>query len=148
MLDREQCLQEIYKNYANKSLTNGCVVEYEWTILTVGNPYYDWDQIIDVSPSRAVVIISDWDWPYHEETIREEWIIWHPITLSVLLCLLAKYTSSSKNYVVSYDDRTWKISTEYDKETDWILVDGNWIDVILDDQSEYTIRDIHSMFSL
>ena len=143
-MTREEKLEAIYKEMANKELTFGCKVKFsKWVY-----------KIIDRENTWFLTSYEVKDWVVHNTIVIEdrvnsrcysiEEIIWHPVTIGDVL---DRYRTNNNDYKVReidpYDLKSYSAFQEYDIKRLLNL----WTEkrTLIDEQSDECIDFVHSL---
>jgi len=155
-MDRQQMLQEIYDEIANKTLSFWCKYkEVDWDDMSNWNYATYWEHRIvtdtiydfETQTHKIEEYIFDEKWQQNNDwTNKKEWtrvIIWHPISLSRVVSALWR------DYEIWPWTVKWHIAI-----WDWInkklicsrkLINEDWSDAMLEDQSDQTIYSLYNL---
>lgn len=121
-MDTQQMINKIYEKYADKTLSLWCLY------------------ISEITKKTEV-----YDWTIWNNYIRA--IIWHPITLARVLSVLD--TSRKNWHIETHQYKDWSFLIFTDKSNMPVcgrkLLNENWSDATLDDQSDETIQAIYNI---
>lgn len=133
-------LDAIYEKYADKTLSFWCIVftKERWkyvkhkVLLYTRKTNWDFDVVCD---GYELYDLMQWN------------IIWHPITLARVLSVLD--TSRKNWHIETHQYKDWSFLIFTDKSNMPVcgrkLLNENWSDATLDDQSDETIQAIYNI---
>lgn len=141
-MNAQQMLDAIYEKYADKTLSFWCLIlsdRFEWicpfVYISDHRIYEDLCYIMISHDNYATPLCA-------KDNIVE--IIWHPISLTRVLSVLGDTYFFDKHIFQKIErDDDWLINSSYMFNRK--LLNDDWRDLILDDQSDETIQAIYNI---